>query len=200
MYEGRPHYNIGLNAVAGKRREDYGVDPTGYDNMRKGCYDPKARLEDMDVDGIQAQLCFPTFPGFAGSTFFAATDKDLAAACVRAYNDWMIDEWCAAMPGRQIPLALLPLLGHRRHRGGSRAGRGEGRQGLLLPRAAPCARPPLLPHRPLGPVPRGRRGGEHARSASTSDPAARRPSRPRRRSPPRSRCSASTRRCARSTS
>jgi predicted TIM-barrel fold metal-dependent hydrolase len=109
MYEGRPHYNIGLNAVAGKPREEYGTDPTGYDNMRKGCYEPKARLADMDVDGIHAQLCFPTFPGFAGSTFFAATDKELAAACVTAFNDWMIDEWCAAMPGRQIPLALLPF-------------------------------------------------------------------------------------------
>ena len=108
-FEGEPHYNVGLNAVAGKPREEYGLDPVSYDHMRKGCYDPQARLEDMDVDGIHAQLCFPSFPGFAGSTFFAANDKDLATACVVAYNDWMIDEWCAAMPGRQIPLALVPF-------------------------------------------------------------------------------------------
>jgi predicted TIM-barrel fold metal-dependent hydrolase len=77
--------------------------------MRKGCYDPKARIEDMDLDGIYAQLCFPSFAGFAGSTFFMATDKELATACVSAYNDWMIDEWCASMPGRQIPLVLMPF-------------------------------------------------------------------------------------------
>ncbi|HEX5587498.1 MAG TPA: amidohydrolase family protein [Acidimicrobiia bacterium] len=109
MYEGRPYYNGGLNAVAGKPREQYGLDPTRYDEMLPGCYDPAARVKDMDVDGIHAQLCFPTFPGFAGSTFFAATDKELASACVSAYNDWMIDEWCGANPDRQIPLALVPF-------------------------------------------------------------------------------------------
>ena len=109
MFEGIPRFNGGLGAVAGKPREQYGLDPVRYEDMRPGCYDPKARIEDMDLDGIHAQLCFPTFAGFAGSTFFNATDKELAAACVTAYNDWMVDEWCAAMPGRQIPLALVPF-------------------------------------------------------------------------------------------
>ena len=35
-----------------------------------------------------------TFPRFAGQMFLEAKDKDLALACVRAYNDWMIEEWC----------------------------------------------------------------------------------------------------------
>jgi predicted TIM-barrel fold metal-dependent hydrolase len=108
-FEGESRYNIGLNAVAGKPREEYGMNPVSYDDMREGCYEPKARLADMDMDGIHAQLCFPSFPGFAGSTFFGAKDKELASACVTAYNDWMIDEWCGAMPGRQIPLALVPF-------------------------------------------------------------------------------------------
>ena len=38
-----------------------------------------------------------------------AQDKELALLCVRAYNDWMIDEWCGAAPGRYIPLVLIPL-------------------------------------------------------------------------------------------
>jgi predicted TIM-barrel fold metal-dependent hydrolase len=109
MFEGRPHYNIGLNAVAGKDRRDYGQDPVSYSEMLPGCYDITARIEDMDTDGIHAQLCFPTFPGFAGNTLYAAEDKLLANACVSAYNDWMIDEWCAAVPGRQIPLVLVPF-------------------------------------------------------------------------------------------
>lgn len=108
-FEGRRSYNIGLNAVAGKRREDYGVEPTRFSDMLPGCYDPKERVKDMDIEGVQAQLCFPSFPGFAGSTFFNATDKDLATACVAAWNNWMIDEWCSANPGRQIPLALVPF-------------------------------------------------------------------------------------------
>jgi predicted TIM-barrel fold metal-dependent hydrolase len=109
MFEGTPRFNGGLGAVAGKPREQFGMDPVSYHEMLPGCYDPKERIKDMDLDGIQAQLCFPTFPGFAGSTFHAAQDKDLATACVTAYNDWMIDEWCAYAPDRQIPLVLAPF-------------------------------------------------------------------------------------------
>ena len=108
-YEGRRQYSVGLNAVAGKKREDYGLEPSSYAEMLPGCYDPKERVKDMDIEGVWAQLCFPSFPGFAGSTFFGADDKELAKACVSAYNDWMIDEWCAANPERQIPLALVPF-------------------------------------------------------------------------------------------
>jgi predicted TIM-barrel fold metal-dependent hydrolase len=109
IYDGVPHPSIGLNAVAGKDRKDYGLDPTSYDGMRPGCYRTADRIADMDIDGVHAQLCFPSFPGFAGGTFFRAPDKELARACVSAWNDWMIDEWCAAAPGRQIPLALVPF-------------------------------------------------------------------------------------------
>ncbi|HMC39588.1 MAG TPA: amidohydrolase, partial [Acidimicrobiales bacterium] len=72
-FEGRRAFNIGLNAVAGKQREDFGVDPVRYSDMLAGCYDPKERVKDMDIEGVEAQLCFPSFPGFAGSTFFNAT-------------------------------------------------------------------------------------------------------------------------------
>jgi predicted TIM-barrel fold metal-dependent hydrolase len=109
MFEGTPFYTMGLGAVAGKERKDYGTDPVGYDDMLPGCYDVEARLKDMDADGVHAELCFPTFPGFAGNTFYQARDKKLAAACVSAYNDWIIDVWCAGAPGRQIPLALVPF-------------------------------------------------------------------------------------------
>jgi predicted TIM-barrel fold metal-dependent hydrolase len=108
-FEGREYFNSGLNAVAGKPREEFGTEPVRFDDMLPGCYDPKARIADMDTDGVHAQLCFPSFPGFAGSTFVAADDMDLAAACVSAWNDWILDEWCAHAPDRQIPLALVPF-------------------------------------------------------------------------------------------
>jgi len=108
MFEGAALPNVGLNAVAGRVPEEYGVDPLAFSEMRPGCYDIDERVKDMDRDGIQAQLCFPSLPGFAGSTFFAMEDKELAHACVQAWNDFAIDEWCAAYPDRQIPLAILP--------------------------------------------------------------------------------------------
>jgi predicted TIM-barrel fold metal-dependent hydrolase len=108
-YENRLHPTIGLNAVAGKDPKDFGTDPVRFDEMLPGCYDVGARVSDMDLDGVHAQMCFPSFPGFAGSTFLAATDKKLAAACVSAWNDFIIDEWCAGAPGRFIPMVIMPF-------------------------------------------------------------------------------------------
>jgi predicted TIM-barrel fold metal-dependent hydrolase len=41
--------------------------------------------------------------------FLEAKDKDLALLCVRAYNDWIVEEWCADSGGRLIPLSVMPL-------------------------------------------------------------------------------------------
>jgi predicted TIM-barrel fold metal-dependent hydrolase len=109
FYEGRQYPQIGLNAVAGKRPEEYGLDPVRYTDMIPGCYDPNARLIDMDVDGVWGAMCFPSFPRFAGTVFLEADDKDLALLCVRAYNDFVLDEWSAVAPDRFIPVVIMPL-------------------------------------------------------------------------------------------
>jgi len=88
---------------------DYNLEPTRYDQILPGCYKVKERLEDMDMDGILASMCFPTFSRFCGQTFLEAKDKELAEACVVAYNDFMVEEWCGDSGGRLIPLCLIPL-------------------------------------------------------------------------------------------
>jgi predicted TIM-barrel fold metal-dependent hydrolase len=108
-FEGRIYPQVGLNAVAGKDPHDFGLEPVRFDDMLPGCYDVKQRIADMDTDGVHAQLCFPSFPGFCGSTFFGAEDKELALACVQAWNDFLLDEWCGYAPDRFIPLVLLPF-------------------------------------------------------------------------------------------
>jgi predicted TIM-barrel fold metal-dependent hydrolase len=108
-YEGRRYPTIGLNAVAGKRYEDYGTDPIRFTDMIPGCYDPRARLQDMDVDGVWAGLNFPSFARFSGTVFLEGTDTELAELCIRAYNDYVLDEWCAVDPERLIPVVLLPV-------------------------------------------------------------------------------------------
>jgi predicted TIM-barrel fold metal-dependent hydrolase len=109
VYEETKTVTGGLGAVAGRRKEDITVEGYPYSEMRPGCYDPVARLADMDEAGILASLNFPSIPRFCGQLFWEAKDKDLALLCVRAYNDWMIDEWCATAPGRYIPLTIIPL-------------------------------------------------------------------------------------------
>jgi predicted TIM-barrel fold metal-dependent hydrolase len=107
--EGELRPTIGLNAVAGKDPKEFGMDPVRFDEMLPGCYEIGARLADMDTDGVHVQMCFPSFPGFAGSTFFAMKDKELAALCVQAWNDFILDEWCAAAPDRFIPMIIVPF-------------------------------------------------------------------------------------------
>jgi predicted TIM-barrel fold metal-dependent hydrolase len=109
IYDGKRMVTPGLGAVAGKSREEFSFEPITYDEMRPGCYDSVARLEDMDRAGVLASLCFPSFPRFCGQVFYEAADRDLALVCVQAYNDWMIEEWCGRAPGRYIPLTLIPL-------------------------------------------------------------------------------------------
>jgi predicted TIM-barrel fold metal-dependent hydrolase len=84
--------------------------PVLYDEFRPGITDPVARLADMDANHVDASLCFPTFPRFCGQTFLEGSDHDLGYACIQAYNDWMIEEWCGGPAhGRLIPLTLIPL-------------------------------------------------------------------------------------------
>ncbi|MBV9508862.1 MAG: amidohydrolase [Caulobacteraceae bacterium] len=108
-FEGQFTVNFALNAVAGRPKEELGFEPNSYEHIRKGCYDPTARLDDMNVNGVFGGVNFPTFPGFALELFQVAEDKDLALALVKAYNDWHIDEWCATAPDRFIPMVGLPL-------------------------------------------------------------------------------------------
>jgi predicted TIM-barrel fold metal-dependent hydrolase len=96
-------------ACVGFPRESLTVEPLRFDEMRPGCYEPAARLADMDLNRTERSLCFPTFPRFAGQLFTEARDKDLALACVRAYNDWMVEEWCGSSGGRLIPLCIVPM-------------------------------------------------------------------------------------------
>jgi len=69
------------------------------------------RLVDMDANHMDASICFPnTLPRFCGQAFAERQDKELGLLCVKAYNDWMIDEWCAGDgKGRLIPLTMVPL-------------------------------------------------------------------------------------------
>jgi len=97
-------------AQVGKYANSLHTLPINYDDVEPGTWQQKARLEAMDRNYIEAALCFPTMPRFCGQTFAEREDKELALLCVQAYNDWMIDEWCAGDGyGRLLPLTIIPL-------------------------------------------------------------------------------------------
>ncbi|BBZ25690.1 amidohydrolase family protein [Mycolicibacter hiberniae] len=97
--------NVALNAVAGRPKEEYGLEPQALDEIRPGCYNVDERVMDMNAGGILGSMCFPSFPGFAGR-LFATEDHDFSLALIQAYNDWHVEEWCGAYPARFIPMTL----------------------------------------------------------------------------------------------
>jgi predicted TIM-barrel fold metal-dependent hydrolase len=109
VYEDREIVTTGLNAVAGKKREEFSPEPITYEEMRLGCYDPAARVADMDQGHVLSSMLFPSLPRYCGQIFHEAKDKDLALLCVRAWNDFILEEFADAHPGRFIPMMIIPL-------------------------------------------------------------------------------------------
>lgn len=72
-------------------------------------HDPAARAKLLRESNILGSVNFPTVPRFAGTIFLEFEDKQLADLCVKAWNDWMFDEWCAGDPDLYIPMSLVQL-------------------------------------------------------------------------------------------
>jgi predicted TIM-barrel fold metal-dependent hydrolase len=109
-FEGQTFTQVGLNAVAGRRMESVKFEPFRFEQMRPGCYDVDARVVDMDLAGIQAMLNFPSqVTGFCGVVFANAKDRDVGIDAVRAWNDWLYNEWYLAHPTRVIPMGIAYL-------------------------------------------------------------------------------------------
>ena len=109
VFQGVASGSSGLNAVVTWPKEEWGMDPSTYSEMRPGAYDIHERVRDMNHNGILSSMCFPSFAGFNARFFYEAKDHDLALIMLKAYNDWHIDEWCTAYPGRFIPLGIAPV-------------------------------------------------------------------------------------------
>src|SRR5437660_962493 len=95
---------IGLDASAGHKPEEFR--PTGmtYKDMRPGSYDPTARLADMDIDGVDAEVLY-----FGGPVTSLSPDPELRRYIIQTYNDWMM-ELSKAAPTRLVGLAHIPLV------------------------------------------------------------------------------------------
>ena len=103
--------NAGLNAVAGRPPEEYGLEPTSFEEIRVGCFDVHERVKDMNANGVLGSLNFPSMARFCGQFFAsrASQDAELALAVVRAYNDWHLEGWCGEYPDRFIPCTIPPI-------------------------------------------------------------------------------------------
>jgi predicted TIM-barrel fold metal-dependent hydrolase len=109
-FDGQVFRQMGLNAVVGRPREDWSLEPARFDEMRPGCWDVDERIKDMDLVGVYASISFPSaITGFCGSVFSRCSDPHLGLAVTRAWNDWLHEAWCGAYPDRLIRMGITWL-------------------------------------------------------------------------------------------
>ena len=106
--DGKGAWPVGLTAIAGRSFLDYRPYGLTYEEIRPGHFETKARLRDMDADGIWAALQYPSITLKGARTY--SNDPELQLACVRAYNQWLT-EFCDDSDGRLLPLTIIPATG-----------------------------------------------------------------------------------------
>src|SRR5438552_9038564 len=104
----KPRRPLGLTATAGLSYLQFRAEGYRYEEIRPGSFDPKARLDDLDADGIWAQVLYPSVTLAGARTY--ADDRELQLACVRAYNEWLAG-FCAAGDGRLVGQTIIPTTG-----------------------------------------------------------------------------------------
>jgi predicted TIM-barrel fold metal-dependent hydrolase len=101
---------IDLNGVAdcGAAMPERIQNPQRWSDVPASVFAPRERLKVMDAAGIDYAVLYPTVAGSGGENFGRIEDPALELACVQAYNDWLLDEWCSVSP-RFVPQCLTPL-------------------------------------------------------------------------------------------
>lgn len=98
--EGR--FPVGAGSLVRHTRKHEGL--PGIKNIYEGATDPQTRLRDMDWEGRDVDILFPSIILF----LLTIRDPQLAAAMCRAYNNWVAD-FCKADPDRLKAVAVVPL-------------------------------------------------------------------------------------------
>lgn len=107
VFDGKAHGIVSMNGAAGRPVQEWTAAPQKFEEFRTGVVDSSARLADMDLCGIWASLCFSSISfGFAGSRLSLLSNPDAGLAALRAYNDWMLEDWCGVDLNRYIPCQL----------------------------------------------------------------------------------------------
>jgi predicted TIM-barrel fold metal-dependent hydrolase len=113
--EGAEHWIVngqsllgGYASTAGALMPDRNREPRNWEEVPPAAYVPAERLKAMDAAGVDYSALYPTVAGCAGETFGRVRDPELEVACVRAYNDWLIDDWASASD-RFIPQCIVPI-------------------------------------------------------------------------------------------
>jgi uncharacterized protein len=89
-------------ALMSDRRE-----PRQWEELPAAAHQPAARLKLMEANGVERSILYPSVAGVGGETFAVIEEPELERDCVRAYNDWLLEEW-APSGSRFIPQCIVP--------------------------------------------------------------------------------------------
>jgi predicted TIM-barrel fold metal-dependent hydrolase len=103
--EGIPPFPIAGGFAAGRSgKELQALLDRGYEAARPSGWDPVERIKDQDLDGVDAEVLYPSL----GMNLFSLGDGELQRACFDVYNGWL-SEFCAHDPRRLYGVGLVSL-------------------------------------------------------------------------------------------
>ena len=79
-----------------------------WENVRRGGFDPAERIKEIDIDGVDGELLYPT-PRLSNGIWWNREDAEFQTSLIRAYNDWL-SEYCTHAPDRLFGLGDDALL------------------------------------------------------------------------------------------
>jgi predicted TIM-barrel fold metal-dependent hydrolase len=94
---------VGLLAGCARGDDEVRVEGRWDEDVFVGGYDPKLRLADLERDGVDAEILYPTI----AMQLYPIEDPEFQGALFRAYNTWLAEEFCAAYPERFKGIAML---------------------------------------------------------------------------------------------
>ena len=101
---GPPKRTFGIEAMAGFDRKDFRLSGLRFDQIRPGNWDGTEHLKDMDIDGVFGSVTYPANV----IQVYSMADREMALACLKSYNDWMLEDFQSVDPKRLIALPMLP--------------------------------------------------------------------------------------------
>ena len=102
---GPPKRSFGIEATAGRSDHDKKLSGLRFDEILPGNYDGVEHVHDMAKDGVDVSIVYPNNAIFV----YIEPDRELALACMRSYNDWVLDEFQGAAPDHIVGLPMLPV-------------------------------------------------------------------------------------------
>jgi len=102
---GPPGRTFGVEAISGQASGNKKMSGLRFDEILRGNYEGAAHVEDMRTDHVDVSIVYPSH----ACRSYVEPDRELGLACLRSYNDWMLQEFQAAAPENILGLAMLPV-------------------------------------------------------------------------------------------